>query len=60
LASFVASLLFFVVAWVSFSLTLPARAWTNHLLWLAFILYLLIRGVVLYRTHKVMHYQFQK
>lgn len=47
LASFVASLLFFVVAWLTFSFTLPTQECTNHLLWMAFILYLLIRGVVL-------------
>ena len=47
LACFAASLLFFVVAWIAFSLILPSQAWTNHLLWLAFILYLLVRGVVI-------------
>ena len=47
LASFVASLLFFAVAWLAFSFTLPSQVWTNHLLWLAFILYLLVRGVVI-------------
>ena len=47
LASFVASLLFFAVAWLAFAFTLPSQVWTNHLLWLAFILYLLVRGVVI-------------
>lgn len=57
LASFLASLLFFVVAWVSFSPTLPTQAWTNHLLWIAFILYLFVRGVVIYLLRSLYYHR---
>lgn len=47
LASFTASLLFFLIAWSTFFLPHTSATLANHALWLAFILYLSVRGWIL-------------